>query len=90
MFIIRHGSTGFNHEIELPIQIPCSAPLTEQLKRSGSRSEGAEGEPGKGGRAERAGGGGRHVAARSKERDEEGQGCMLLHHLVETKGSGVK
>ena len=90
MFIIRHGSTGFNHEIELPIPIPCSAPLIEQLQQSGSRSEGAEGEPGQGGRAERAGGGGRHVVARRKEGKEEGEGCMLLHHHVETKGSGVK
>ena len=84
MFIIKHGSTGFNHEIELPIPIPCNAPLIEQLQRSGSRSEGAEGEPGEGGRAERAGGGGRHVAARSKEGEEEGQGRMLLRHHVET------
>ena len=85
--------TGSDHgyfEIELVFPIPCSAPLIEQLQQSGSRSEGAEGEPGEGGRAERAGGGRRHVAARSKEGEEEGKGRMLLRHHVETKGSGVK
>ena len=50
-----------------------------QLERPPGRSEGAEGEPGQGGRTQRARGGGRHVAAGGQEGQEEEQGVRMRH-----------